>query len=326
MALTVLSEADVTEILSAELAIRTQADAYRAVVNGAGRLASAIATHDRKTGQLAFVLTGAINGHTGTAFKVGVEQVANARRGLPTVQGVVLLADPETGMPLACVHGGSISVLKSSAGLAVAARELAPAGAHALGVLGSGRQAAAAIRMIACVRKLDAVAIWSPTPANRERLGEVLRHELGIDVRAFDNPRAVVERSEIVATCTASRKPILAGEWLRPGHTVLTLGCNEAGRSEIDLAATIAARTFVDDLGQGEVRCGPVIEAVEAGKLRLEEVTEIGDVLEGRRPGRVEDEAVVLFHSMGIGYQDAAAAWAVYERAAEFERGEVVEF
>lgn len=326
MPMTVLSASDVTRVLSPELAIETQEQAYRSVVNGTGRLAASWAARDPDHGALVFVLTGAIDGVTGTAFKFGVEQSANAPRGLPVINAAVVLTDRATGVPLACLHGGAISLLRTSAGLAVAARELAPRGARTLGILGSGSQAHAAARMLKTVREFDSIAVWSPTADHRDRLAGALRRELRVDVGALDSAQAVVERSDVVATCTTSRTPVIAGAWLRPGQTILTIGSNEADRAEVDLETTVAAQTFVDDVAECRRRCGPVLAALEAGALQIADLTPLGDVLEGRRPGRVDDEAIVLFHSVGVGVQDAAAAWAAYERAKAVGCGQTVEF
>jgi ornithine cyclodeaminase/alanine dehydrogenase-like protein (mu-crystallin family) len=179
---------------------------------------------------------------------------------------------------------------------------------------------------MATVRALSEVAVWSPTQVNRERLARSLREELGLDVRAAATARDAVTGSDIVAACTLSVKPVVHGEWLQPGQTILTMGSYEPGRQEIDVAASAKGATFVDLLEKCRTQCGPLIEALEAGAIAEADVSEIGSVLEGRHPGRRTADEILIFHSIGIGYQDAAAGWAAYQNALARGLGVTVEF
>jgi ornithine cyclodeaminase/alanine dehydrogenase-like protein (mu-crystallin family) len=322
----VLSEADVTAALTPHRAIESQRVAYAAVVNGSGRLLAAARATDPATDVLTFALTGMVDGKTGMAGKLGLQRRRNDGSGLPSLQAFVLLLDPETAAPVACVNGTAITTLRTSAGLAVAADALAPSSARTLGVLGSGAQAASTVRMMAAVRPLSEVAVWSPTQVNRERLARSLREELGLDVRAAATARDAVTGSDIVAACTLSVKPVINGEWLQPGQTILTMGSYEPGRQEIDVAASAKGATFVDLLEKCRTQCGPLIEALAAGAITEADVSEIGSVLEGRHPGRRTADEILIFHSIGIGYQDAAAGWAAYQNALARGLGVTVEF
>jgi ornithine cyclodeaminase/alanine dehydrogenase-like protein (mu-crystallin family) len=321
----VLSEADVTAALTPREAIASQRIAYSAVVNGSGRLLGATRATDPATDALTFALTGMISGSTGMTGKFGLQRRKNAEGG-PSLQAFVLLLDPETGRPAACLNGTAITTLRTSAGLAAAADVLAPSSARTLGVLGSGVQAAATVRMIASVRSLTSVAVWSPTQANRQRLATSLGEELGLDVRAVAAARDAVAGSDIVAACTLSVEPVVHGEWLHPGQTILTMGSYEPGRLEIDLAASARGTTFVDLFAKCRAQCGPLIEALDAGAITEAEVGEIGGVLAGQHPGRRRADEILIFHSIGIGYQDAAAGWAAYQNALALGLGVTVEF
>jgi ornithine cyclodeaminase/alanine dehydrogenase-like protein (mu-crystallin family) len=326
MPILVLSEADVSAALTPHQAIESQRIAYAAVINGSGRLLAAARATDPATDALTFALTGMIRGRTGMAGKFGLQRRHNAGRGLPSLQAFVLLLDPETALPVACVNGTAITTLRTSAGLAVAADALAPSSVRTLGVLGSGAQAASTVRMMATVRSLSHVAVWSPTQVNRERLARSLHEELGLDVRAVGTARDAVTGSEIVAACTLSVKPVIHGKWLQPGQTILTMGSYEPSRREIDLATSAKGTTFVDLLVKCRTQCGPLIEALEAGAITEADVNEIGTVLAGYHPGRRDADEILIFHSIGIGYQDAAAGWAAYQNALARGLGVTVEF
>jgi ornithine cyclodeaminase len=320
----VLSADDVRQLLTPDLAIASQRVALGAAVTGRGRLRAVARATDPRTDALAYLVAGQIAAETGLAAKVVLQLPANARRGLPTLSGVVVLFDPDTGVPLACLNGAAVTALRTSAGLAVAADALAAPTARTLGVLGSGVQSAATVRMVATVRDLDRVRIWGRTPSRAAATAAALEQELRIPVRAVDGPREAVTGSDIVATCTLSRGPVVRGGWLAPGQTVLTMGSYEPDRCEVDDEVSARAQTFVDELPKAVTQCGPVAAALAAGIVREGDLVELGSVLCGDHPGRGDNTEIVAFHSLGIGYQDAAAGWAVYRRAVETGRGTAV--
>jgi ornithine cyclodeaminase len=321
MTLLFLKDSDVAASLSVAEVLDSQRSAYRAVSDGRGEFLSSAYADDPATGALLYTRSGRVAGSTGVAMKAGMVQPLNTSRGLPTVSAVVILFDPDSGQPLACMDGTALTLLRTAAGLAVAADALALPDADQLGVLGSGPQAEHTIRMMATVRPIRRTTVWSPTRAHREGLVARLRDEVDGELVVGDSARAVVEGHQVVAACTSSREPLVLGEWLSPGQTVLTMGSVEADRREVDLAATQRASTFVDALAQTLDHCGPVVEAVRTGSRVATDFTEIGAVLAGSRPGRTAPEDIVVFHSVGVGHQDAAAAWAAYRSASAAGRG-----
>ncbi|HRD64170.1 MAG TPA: ornithine cyclodeaminase family protein [Nocardioides sp.] len=317
MPLLFLSDSDVAASLSVDDLLESQRSAYQAVVDGSGRFLSSAHASDPDTGALTYTRSGMLADTTGLTVKAGMVQPLNTARGLPAVSAMILLFDPETGRPVACLDGAALTLLRTSAGLAVAADELALDDAERLGVLGSGPQAEHTIRMMTAVRPIRRTTVWSPTPAHRERLVERLRGELEGDIVVGDSARAVVEGHDIVAACTATREPLVYGEWLVPGQTVLTMGSVEPDRREVDLTTTLRSTSFVDTLAQTVESCGPVVEALQSGDRTASDFTEIGAVLSGAHQGRTTPEEIVVFHSVGLGHQDAAAAWAAYRNATE---------
>jgi len=319
-----LTAADVEAALPRALAIDSQREAFRSVVNGAGTLGTAAYATDASSDSLVFALTGMINQSTGLVGKVGIQLPRNPSRDLPNIHAIVVVFDPDTGAPVACLNGNAITTVRTAAGLAAAADALSPPTADTLGVLGSGPQAVAAVHMIAEVRDLERVVIWSPSQIGRDRAVAALGADSDLHVTAVPSARQAVTAGEIVATCTRSREPVVLGEWLQPGQTVLTIGSYAPDRREIDLQATGRATTFVDLLSKSRVMCGPFVEALAAGIIVEADVVEIGAVLSDPRMGRRSPEEIVIFHSLGIGTQDAAASWVTYERALRLGLGQRV--
>ena len=313
--LLILSASDVAVALTRPLAIESQRTAFLSISDGSSILSTAGYATDPATDALVFALTAKIERSTGLVGKVGVQLPANTERGLPNIHAALLVFDPDTGAPLACLNGNAITTLRTAAGLAVATDALAPIAANSLAVLGSGPHAVATVRMIAEVRELAHVLMWSPTQSALDRAVMTVASEYAFDVSAASTSHAAVATADIVATCTRSRQPVVHGEWLRPGQTVLTIGSYAPDRREIDVHATARATTFVDFLPKSRTLCGPLMEAVAAGILKEADVIELGAVLADPRLGRRSPADITIFHSLGIGAQDAAAGWTAYEQA-----------
>ena len=120
----------------------------------------------------------------------------------------------------------------------------------------------------------------------------------------------------MVAACTLSSTPVVRGEWLAPGCTVVSVGSFEPSRSEVDTEVVRrAAAVVVDDPATAAGHAGPVVDALRARTLTDEELIPLGEVLTGRRDGRTSARDIVYYNSVGLGIQDAAAAWAVIDAA-----------
>ena len=324
MTLLVLSDADIRSVLTPRAAIDSQRAAYLAVADGRVAASGVTSSWDAD-GSLTFAHTGAIAGLTGVTCKFGMQVSGNAARGLPTVHAVVTVLHPVTGEPLACLNGGTVTALRTSAGIAAAADALARPDAARLGLVGAGVQAREAARMISVIRGLSAIYVCGLSGEDSDRLAEELEAELGVPSTAARSAQQLAAQSDIVVTATTSRAPVLRGDWLPPGCTVLTVGSYEPDRRELDLAATTMADLITaDDPVKASSHCGILVEATQRGVPA--HVISIGEILAGRATGRQAARDLVIFHCTGLGIQDASLAWSVVQRAVERQLGRTVDF
>jgi ornithine cyclodeaminase/alanine dehydrogenase-like protein (mu-crystallin family) len=324
-ALLVLSGTEIRSLLSPRAAIDSQRAALVAAAEGQVAAMGALAVTDPADDSLVFVHTGAIAGTTGVVCKFGLQVPGNAARGLPTVHAMVMVLQPGTGEPLACLDGTAVTALRTAGGIGAAAEVLARPDATRLGLAGAGVQAREAARMIAAVRPLERIEIASARPGHGAALAAELSAELGLDAIAVPSAAELAGSCDVIVTATTSREPVIAGRRLRPGVTVLTVGSYEPGRREIDLAASIRAdAVFADDPVKAAAHCGPLVEAANAGHPAG--AVAVGEVIAGRHPGRRDPGEVIVYHCAGLGVQDAALAWAAVERARPGAIGEKVAF
>lgn len=318
-----LSGDRVTRLLDADTAIASQRAAFTALGDELADLPGKIMHPSRFDDSVVFAYLSRLSADTGTVAKFGSVNPANAAAGLPTIHAVINALDPVTGQLVAVMDGTAVTTLRTAAGSAVAVDALARADSADLAVLGSGTQALAHTRAIARVRDLKSVRLWSPNPERRARAAETLAAELLLPVEAAADAEHAVTGASLVAACTLSTTPVVRGEWLAPGCTVVSVGSFEPTRHEVDSEvvrrAAAGGAVVVDDPATAAEHAGPVVTALRDGLLAPDDLIPLGAVLTGRRTARTGPDDIVYYNSVGLGVQDAAAAWAVID-AAQKER------
>ena len=231
----------------------------------------------------------------------------NPARGLPTVSGLVVLSDAETGLVEALLDAGAVTALRTGAAAALAAETLGRAGAAA--VIGAGVNGRASARSLQARGR--EVVLWDVDPERRR----VVAAELGIGVAAGETEAL---GADVVVTVTPGREILLGPGSLRPGQHVCLMGADGPGKAEIAVEEIRRARIFCDEWEQAS-HGGELAAAVKAGAITRADVTELGFVLTGEAEGRRSEEEVTIFDSTGLAIQDLAIAIAAYERVGELE-------
>jgi ornithine cyclodeaminase/alanine dehydrogenase-like protein (mu-crystallin family) len=237
-----------------------------------------------------------------------------AGRGLPTIQGLVLLFDAESGEPLALMDSAELTALRTAAATALATRLLAREGASVVAIVGCGRQSRDHLRFLARVRPLRHAFAIDSNPAAAQRFAADMSQEMAIPVCAVGHV-GDARAAEIWVTCTPSSAALLSRADVNPGAFIAGVGADNPHKRELagDLfdGTTVVADILGQCLAMGDLR-----HAVAEGKLQPEQVhAELGDLLAGRKPGRRSDAEITVFDSTGMALQDVAAAAAVYRGA-----------
>jgi alanine dehydrogenase len=231
----------------------------------------------------------------------------NPSRGLPTVAGLVLVSNAETGELEALLEAGAVTALRTGAAAVLAAETLAREDAVSAAVIGAGVNGRAAARTF--VARGRPVSIWDVDAARAEAAAA----ELGCDVAAS---REEALGAAVVVTVTPGHEVLFADGSLRPGQHLSLMGADGPGKAEIAASELARARVFCDDWEQAS-HSGDVSHAVDAGLLRREDVTQLGAVLAGDAPGRVGADDITAFDSTGLAIQDLAIARVAIGRADE---------
>jgi len=249
---------------------------------------------------------------------------ANAGRGLPVIQGAVLVLDPETGGPLGLLDGAALTALRTGAGSGVATELLARPDAGTLAVLGAGGQAAAQMEAVCAVRRIETVWLFDRTRNKAEELRSrwAGRNGIPLDVRVAATAQEAVREADVVCTVTTSRAALFEDADVKVGAHINAIGAFRPDMQEIPFATVGRARLFVDSREAVLHEAGDILLPMRAGLFGADPIAgEIGAALGGLVAGREREDQITLFKSVGMAAQDAVAATVAMRRAEVAEVG-----
>ncbi|MGH9507879.1 MAG: hypothetical protein ACRD13_13230 [Terriglobales bacterium] len=245
---------------------------------------------------------------------------ANRARALPRASALIILNSPETGLPLAMLDGTLISAMRTGAVTALAARYLAPLAAKKVGIAGAGVQAHTQILGLAtALPEIEEIAVVNREPAAAEALAADCRQRWRLPVHAVGSVAEALAGAQVAVTVTTAAAPVLAARQVAPGALSVQMSGHEC---EFELVRQCDKR--VCDSWAAVKHRGIMTPALmhAAGLLPDSAIhAELGELLLGGKPGReLASERIHFFH-MGMGVEDVALAWDVYQRALEAGRG-----
>jgi alanine dehydrogenase len=245
---------------------------------------------------------------------------------LPTIQGVIVVCDAENGSPLAILDSIDITIKRTAAASAVAAKYLARKSSSIATICGCGQQGRAQLRAIHSVLPLRKIYAFDLNQCAAKKLAAEVHNELGLEIEAVRELRAAIQKSDICVTCTPSREFFVRKDDVAPGTFIAAVGADDAPKQEIDPALLASAKVVADNLGQS-CAIGDTHHAIAQGLMQKGDVyTELSEIVAGRKPGRTSDDEIIIFDSTGVAIEDAVAATAVYEKVRAAAIGSFFDF
>ena len=228
----------------------------------------------------------------------------------------VSVYDANTGELMCFTQANRLGQLRTGATTGVAVKHLSKSDAATVGIIGTGYQAPTQLEAVCQVRNVQKIRAFSRTPEGREAFAETMTESLGISVEPVNSGEAAVAGSDIVICIAAAQEPVLQGEWLSPGTTVIGAGPTTWRVREVDDATFARAdKIFVDSAEQAPVEAGDMASAVDRGILQWSRLQELRQVVAGAVTGRDNPEQIIYAKLMGTGVADVAAAKLAYDRA-----------
>jgi alanine dehydrogenase len=293
-----LSEADVKQLLTMDLALEAVEAAHRA--HGTGRAVDIPRQRTRVPTASLHILQGALLDEGVMGYKAYTVSKEGARF-------LVHLFDTTSGRLLAVIEADYLGMMRTGATGGLAAKLLAREDAATVGVFGSGWQAQSQIEALCRMRPIRRVKIFSRDAERRRIAAADFSRRFGIEVIAAENAEQAASNSDIVVTITTSATPVFEGAWLAEGCHINAAGSNAVIRREIDEKAVArAGLVCVDSRATALAESGDLLPALEKGRLHAGQLVELGEIVAGVRPGRQSAQQITLFESQGMAIQDLA--------------------
>lgn len=312
----VIGREDVRQHLTMSVCIDLMATAMSMALDADARLP--LRTFMARPGHASGV--GVMPGFLPTPHAMGAKVITvydeNFDRGLASHQGGVLIFDERDGRPLALLHAGEITAVRTAAASGLATRLLARANARVVAILGYGEQAEQHVFSMARVLAIEEFRVWGRSAQKAEAFAARMRARVDAAVKSARTVAEATVGADVVCTTTAARDPILFRSDVSPGAHLNIVGSSVASAREIDDDLVRDASLYVDYLPSTMAQAGEVLSAIRNGVATADHIVgQIGDVLAGRARGRKSDGEITLYKSLGIAAQDLVCAAWLYERA-----------
>jgi len=311
-----LRRTDVTSLLTLPDCLRAMEEAFRMRAQGRA-LAPGLMHVDAEGGEFHVKGGGLRLDRTYFALKANGGFFGNRRNlGLPNIIGLVLLFDGQNGRPLAVMDSIAITVLRTAATTALAARYLARPESSTVTICGCGNQGRAqltALRMV--LPGLRRAFAWDAVGQAAEEFAAELTRQLEMPVTAEPNLARAAAQSDVIVTCTPAKGFFLRRDYVRPGTFISAVGADSPDKQELEPTLLVGNKLVVDILDQC-AQVGELHHALDAGLMTTKDVhAELSDLVAGKIGGRTRADEITVFDTTGSAIQDTAAAVAVYEKA-----------
>jgi len=309
-----LSEADVRDILTMEIALKAVEDSFLRLADGSAVMHSRQRLNPAAHSYLHYMA--AADSHD---RYMGLKIYTSTPQGL---RFLVPLFHTETGDLLALIEANYLGQMRTGAASGFATKLMARADAQTLGIIGTGLQARTQLEAIARVRKIERVYAFGRNAERRTQFAREMTERLKIPVAGVDSREAAVRTADILVTSTNATKPVVEGRWLRPGMHINAIGANFPQKRELDSVAVFRAGIIAaDSREQSKLEAGDLIQAFAGDESKWSQVIELAEIAAGRVPGRTSAEEITLFKSNGVAIEDIVTAGRIYEIAVEKKRG-----
>lgn len=238
-------------------------------------------------------------------LKSGGYWPGNLAKGLTNHQSTVFLFNPDTGQLRALVGGNYLTAVRTAAASSVSIAHLARPDSQVLGMVGAGHQAGFQLRAAAEQREFKKVVAWNYHPEMLEGLSTIAQ-EADLPFESVDREQLGAE-ADVIITITSAHEALLMKEWVKPGTHIACMGTDTQGKQELDPQLVASATLFTDEIAQSTT-LGETQHAIAARLISPSDITPMGDVINGKHPGRSSVDEVTLFDGTGVGLQDLAVA------------------
>jgi ornithine cyclodeaminase len=236
----------------------------------------------------------------------------NHLTGLPTVHALFILMDATTGVPLALMDGEQLTLRRTAAASALASDYLSRPDSHHLLLVGTGRLAPHMAIAHCMARPIEQVTVWGRNPDSVAHTATALRAEglpEHIAIHQATDLSVAVKNADIICSATTSKEPLIYHDWVTPGTHIDLVGGFRPDMREADDALICHAHIFVDTYEGALAEAGDLIQPIQQGLITRGAVrADLADLASNRHAGRINDDEITIFKSVGTAIEDLCAA------------------
>ncbi|TGQ05634.1 cyclodeaminase [Mesorhizobium sp. M2E.F.Ca.ET.219.01.1.1] len=326
--MTILTEAELRKIVTLDLdAVACVENAFRALATLPVAMPPILRLDIPEHRGEVDVKSAYVPGIDGFAVKISSGFFDNPKLGLPSGGGMMVLLSAKTGVVEALLlDNGYLTDVRTAAAGAVAARHLSREDSRIAAIFGAGLQAGLQLEALRLVRPIEEARIWARDAAKAEATAARLREKLGILVRAEPDAANAAAGADIIVTTTPSTEPLIKPGFVSAGQHITAMGSDAEHKNEIAPAILRMADLYVADSAKQTRRLGELHHAIDAGVMAADdEVTELGQIIAGKKHGRRSASDITIADLTGTGVQDTAIATLARDRARAANAGAIFE-
>ncbi|WP_144378461.1 cyclodeaminase [Mesorhizobium amorphae] len=316
--MTILTESDLRRLVKLDLdAVACVENAFRALATEQVAMPPILRLDIPEHRGEVDVKTAYVPGIDAFAIKISPGFFDNPALGLPSTNGLMVLLSAKTGVTEALlIDNGYLTDIRTAAAGVVAAKYLSRPDAACAAIFGAGMQAKLQLEALKLVRPITQARIWARDIAKAETAAGELRERLGIDVRAEPDAAAAAAGADVIVTTTPATEPLIHAGFVSAGQHITAMGSDAEHKNEIAPAVIRMADLYVADSARQTRRLGELHHAIDAAVMAADaEVTELGQIIAGRKHGRRTASDITLADLTGTGVQDTAIATLARDRA-----------
>lgn len=327
--LRVLNSRQTEELLDMPQAVDDVERAYRLFAKGEAGVFPVIVHQFEKGVRETDIKSGHISGAGLFGLKILGFCSENTGRDQPHLAGLIVVMDYDKQQPIGILDGTPITFFRTGAAGGVAAKTFARKDSKKALIIGAGNQGRAQLMgIVAAMPGLREIYISDILNESALKFVEAQRPNypnLNLEVVYFEDLPTAARGKDIIVTCTRAREAFLRKEWVSPGTHINAIGADMPGKQEIDTELMRSVKLF-GDMRTQVVQKGETQHIAKLGLVTEGDVAEIGEVLEGIKPGRISDDEITVFDATGMAIQDLIVSGGLLEKAKNLEIGTKVEF
>lgn len=311
----------IKEIYTRDYAMEDSKNAFAAIANN--NFNAPIRSFVKTPNQDLTIMPASVTSNSEVSLAVKILSIVpkNRERGLPLIPGKLLLFNEETGMLKALMDGGMITNLRTGATAGITSKILHPAPAKVAMIFGCGAQGNYGLDSILFAHpEVEKVYCYDYFPNFAQKYAE--NHKALNDGReyiAVQDIESAVREADIIHCATTSTTELFKGDWVKDGAHISAIGCYRLDMRELpaDLFKRDNVKLYVDQYNVMKEESGDIMNAINLGILKEENIKLFGDIINGKDSGRTDNDQITVAKFVGLAPQDTIAANTIYKLAVQ---------